>query len=523
MRFPPFAALALVLGTALLTGCAPLAPPRPAPPEIQQLPDTALNAQQRQQWLDRLTWGATDSSDAALQHQGLKTWLTRQLQARAGPLPAEAQQRIDALQISQNRMPQILQLLEAQRQAVQAASTPEEKAPLQQAYQRSMNQLTADAQKRFVLRALYSPDQLQEQMTWFWMNHFNVSTRKADVRIWVGDYEEHAVRPNALGNFRTLLEATLRHPAMLRYLDNANNAAGRINENYARELLELHTMGVGSGYTQTDVQEMARILTGVGVNLRPADEAPPKIRPALQGDYLRSGFFEFNPNRHDYGPKTFLGQPLHARGMAEVDEALDRIVASPATAQFIARKLAVFFIADNPPQALVQRTAQSFALSHGDIAATLATLLTAPEAAKFGQKFRDPVHYVLAATRLSADQRVATDVAPVLGWINRQGQNLYAHETPDGYPLAQTDWASSGQMAARFEVARQIATRSAVLFRADPAAPLEKPPYPDLAALPLVRERLPHWSAVTRAALAQARNPADWNSYFLSAPEMMFR
>ncbi len=118
---------------------------------------------------------------------------------------------------------------------------------------------------------------------------------------------------------------------------------------------------------------------------------------------------------------------------------------------------------------------------------------------------------------------MATDVAPVLGWINRLGQNLYAHETPDGYPLAQTDWASSGQMAARFEVARQIATRSAVLFRTDPAAPLEKPPYPDLAALLLVRERLPHWSTATKAALAQARNPADWNSYFLSAPEMMFR
>src|SRR2546429_7378226 len=102
------------------------------------------------------------------------------------------------------------------------------------------------------------------------MNHFSVSLRKADIRAWVGDYEEQAIRPHALGSFRSLLEASLRHPAMLRYLDNASNAAGRINENYARELLELHTMGVGSGYTQADVQEMARILTGVGISLQPA-------------------------------------------------------------------------------------------------------------------------------------------------------------------------------------------------------------------------------------------------------------
>jgi len=282
-------------------------------------------------------------------------------------------------------------------------------------------------------------------------------------------------------------------------------------------------MGVGSGYTQADVQEMARILTGVGISLQPAGTPPPRMRPERQGDYLRSGFFEFNPNRHDYGPKSFLGQPMHARGMAEVQEALDRIVASPATAQFIARKLAVFFIADDPPPALVQRTAQAFTRSRGDIAATVAALLTDPEAARFGRKFRDPLHYVLAATRLSVDQRVAADVAPVLGWVNRLGQNLYAHETPDGYPQMQSDWASSGQMAARFEVARQIATRSAVLFRADPADALEKPPYPTLSELASVRQRLPQWSQATQAALAQARNPADWNTYFLSAPEMMFR
>ncbi|MBS0467985.1 MAG: DUF1800 domain-containing protein [Proteobacteria bacterium] len=522
---------ATVAAFILAAGCAPLparhaGPPPQAPPTpaaLQALPGAPLTAQERVQWLDRVTWGSNDGADAELQRLGLQAWLAQQLRPAPGPLPGDAQQRIDALAISQRPMDAIVQDLAARRQAVQLAASAEEKMQRQQDYQRFLNQLAADAQRRLVLRALYSPAQLQEQMTWFWLNHFSVNQRKADIRAWVGDYEERAIRPHALGNFRQLLEATLRHPAMLRYLDNASNAAGHINENYARELLELHTMGVGSGYTQADVQALARILTGVGVDLRPLDAAPPPVRPQLRGDYRRAGFFEFNPNRHDYGPKVFLGQPMHGRGMGEVDEALDRIVAAPATAQFIAHKLAVFFIADEPPPALVQRTAQAFERSHGDIATTLATLLTAPEAGRFGQKFRDPLHYVLAATRLAMNGQVAADVTPVLGWINRLGEMPFGHETPNGYPATQSDWDSSGQMTARFDVARQIATRSAVLFRADPQQPLAQPPYSPLSAQASVRARLPGWSEATCAVLAQARSPADWNTYFLSAPEMMYR
>ena len=239
---------------------------------------------------------------------------------------------------------------------------------------------------------------------------------------------------------------------------------------------------------------------------------------------MRQGFFEFNPNRHDYAPQSLLGKPLQKTGMAGVNEALDRIVATPATAHFIASKLAVYFLGDSPPAAAVEHTAQTFARSHGDIAATLATLLTAPEAMQqFGKRFKDPVHYVLSATRLAYDQRVATDVSPVLGWINQQGQTLYGYETPNGYPAGQSDWSSSGQMSGRFDVARQIGSRGAVLFKANPQALLEKPPYPDLAQRSSVQTSLPALSAATRAALAQTTNPADWNSYFLSAPEMMFR
>ena len=529
MRLQHLLLSAIVASSPLwLAACATHSASHSTPPSasVQRaaIPDTPLTTAQRLQWLDRVTWGASDSSDQRLQQLGLQRWLAEQLAPQHLAMSADAQQRIAALDISQRSMVDIQRDMAALRQTIRNTTDADEGAKLRQDVQRQLSQLAAQSQQRQVLRALYSPAQLQEQMTWFWMNHFNVSTRKGETRLWIGDYEEQAIRPNALGNFRSLLQASMRHPAMLLYLDNASNAKGHINENYARELLELHTMGVGSGYTQADVQAMAHVLTGVGYTVREADAPMPKMSPALQGDYRRQGFFEFNPNRHDYAPQVFLGQPLHAKGLAAVDEALDRIVASPATAQFIARKLAVFFISDNPPPALVQRTAAAFTHSHGDIATTLRSLLTAPEAlAQHNQRFKDPMHYVLGAVRLGYDQRVAADVRPVIGWINRLGQPIYGHETPDGYPTTQSDWASSGQMTARFDVARLIATRSAVLFRNDPKAPLEQPPYPDFAQRATAQAYAAQWSATTRAALAQARNVPDWNTYFLSTPEMMLR
>ena len=156
-----------------------------------------------------------------------------------------------------------------------------------------------------ILHALYSPAQLQEQLTWFWLDHFSVFQYKANDAWLVGDYADHAIRPHALGHFRDLVMATLTHPAMLQYLDNAQNANGHINENYARELMELHTLGVGSGYTQQDIQELARVLTGVGVN---ASGNEPKLKPEWQQLYRHDGAFEFNPARHDFGGKTLLAK-----------------------------------------------------------------------------------------------------------------------------------------------------------------------------------------------------------------------
>ncbi len=505
---------ALMLGACAVTpGFGPLTAPRvSAPDEMSQ-----------RQWLDRVSWGGDARGAVQLSKQGLPAWLGGQLHPRASALPEAAQGQIDAMVISRTPVDELSRSLDAERKAADAQPDEDSRKAARQVYQQRLNQLARESQKRFVLRALYSPDQLQSQMTWFWMNHFNVDTRKDTIRALVGDYEESAIRPHALGRFRDLLGATVRHPAMLRYLDNAQNAANRINENYARELMELQTLGVSGGYSQADVQELARVLTGVGVTLRDPAEPPPKLRPALQGDYVRQGLFEFNPNRHDYGPKTLLGQPMTQHGLAEVDEALGRLARAPATAHFISNKLAVYFVSDAPPPELVDRMAATFQRSDGDIAAVLTTMFESPEfTASLGQKFRDPVHYVIGSVRLAYDGRVALNVDPMLGWISRMGEGLYNHQTPDGYPLTRAAWSSAGQMTTRFEIARAIGANGAVLFRTD-NAPLEKPRFPALADSSAVKMALPALSAGTREALAQAKTPQDWNTFLLASPEFMHR
>ena len=515
----PLALVAVVALMGLLSACAV------TPGVTVSLPDAQVDAATRLRWLDRVTWGATVDGESELARRGLTPWLQDQLnRTHADTLPATAQARIDAMTISRVPVASLAIALEAQRKSADALPVEDQKKAARQAYQQELTRLARESQQRFMLRALYSPNQLQEQLTWFWTNHFNLNARKDGLRALVGDYEEQAIRPHALGNFRDLLGATLRHPAMLRYLDNVQNASSRINENYARELMELHTMGVGGGYSQGDVQELARVLTGVGVSLRPLDAPAPNMRPSLAGDYVRRGLFEFNPMRHDYGAKTLLGQPITRHGLAEVDEALDRLARAPATAQFISRKLAIYLVADEPPKALVDLMAATFQRTDGDIAATLATMFSSPVfTASLGYQFRDPLHYVVAAVRLAYDGRVVGNVDPMISWTARMGEPLYGHETPDGYPLNRAAWASAGQMTTRFEIARAIGANGAVLFRTDDQSPLEKPAWPPLAASGIAQSMQPGFSAPTKAALAQALSPQDWNTYLLASPEFMAR
>ena len=505
-------------GLALLLGACAAPAPAPVPTPARPGPAATANPYPL---LNRLSWGASTSSMAQFSQQGLPAYLQAQLHPQAQALPPEVQQQIDGMTISRTPLPTLVQQLEQQRKDADALPLDEDKKAARQAYQQELNRLQREAATRHLLRALYSPNQLQEEMSWFWLNHFSVHQGKANLRALLGDYEDSAIRPHALGKFRDLLGAVALHPAMLRYLDNEQNAANHINENFARELMELHTLGVDGGYSQRDVQELARVLTGAGVNLNPGK---PAFKKEMQPYYLRQGLFEFNPARHDFGAKQLLGKPIAGRGLAEVNEALDRLAAHPATARFISRKLALYWLNDAPPEALVQRMAQTFAHSGGDIAATLQTLLTAPEfAAAAGQKFKDPMRYVVSAVRLAYDQKPVLNVGPMLNWLNRMGEPLYGRVTPDGYPLLGSAWDSAGQMATRFEIARAIGSGSAGLFKTEGPQPQERAAFPQLSNALYFQSIASTLAPATVHALEQANSPQEWNSFLLSAPEMMLR
>lgn len=472
--------------------------------------------------LNRLSWGANDADLDRLHRQGSAAWLKEQLDPTGQvPLPAPIQTRIDALTISQTSLVDLARDFQAQHAKIQSLPTEDERKQAMKAQQEELNRLAHEAASRHLLRAVYSADQLRERMTWFWFNHFNVFQHKHQIRAMLGDYEEHAIRPYVLGSFRTMLGAVIHHPAMLVYLDNQQNAAGKINENLARELMELHTLGVDAGYSQKDVQEMARILTGHGIHL---PSAPPRLNRKWAGLYVQDGLYEFHPGRHDFGDKHLLGQTIKGSGADELDQALDILARHPATGRFISRKLAMFFCHDHPSEDLIRSMADTFRCTDGHIGQTMATLIHHPEFAQSaGQHFKSPVHYVVSAVRAAYNDQVIRNTRPMENWIMRLGQSLYNRQTPDGYGLTADGWSSSGQMSTRFEIARMIGNGSAGLFRAeDEAAMAERPAFPQLARAAYYQYVQPKLSADTRKALAQAGSPQEWNMLYLASPEFMY-
>jgi uncharacterized protein (DUF1800 family) len=381
------------------------------------------------------------------------------------------------------------------------------------------NKLAYEAARSELLRAIYSPSQLKEEMVWFWLNHFSVHQNKANLRWLVADYMDRAIRPHALGHFKDLVLATLEHPAMLQYLDNNQNALGHVNENYARELMELHTLGVDGGYTQQDVQQLARILTGSGINVG----NPPKLKPEWQRLYRREGAFEFNPARHDFGNKVLLGQTIQGSGFAEVDQAVSLIVKQPACARFISRQLAIYFVADNPPPQLIARMALTFQRSDGDIAAVLREMFLSPELnAALGGKFKDPTRFVISAVRFAYDGRTITNTRPMFNWLNGLGEAPFGRATPDGYPLTELSWASSGQMSRRFEIARSIGSGNAGLFDAEEGAAAVATGFPQLSNRLYFEAVEPFLATRTRAALARANSQQEWNTFLLASPDFNY-
>jgi len=325
--------------------------------------------------------------------------------------------------------------------------------------QRKARQVISDIEEAKLLRAVYSERQLEEVLVDFWFNHFNVFAGKGATRNYVSEYEREAIRPYVLGQFRDMLGATAKSPAMLFYLDNwlssaqgaqrapralraprAQTAQGRrssgINENYARELLELHTLGVDGGYTQQDIVNVAKAFTGWTIQPR-------------QG----SGFM-FVAARHERGEKVVLGQTIKAGGVDEGERVLDIVAAHPATARHIAKKLAMRFVSDNPPAALVDRAAAKFTATRGDLREVLKVILASPEFASadaYRAKVKTPLEFVASALRATgAEVRTALPLARTL---RDMGMPLYFCQPPTGYDETATTWVSAGALVARMNFA----------------------------------------------------------------------
>ncbi len=342
---------------------------------------------------------------------------------------------------------------------------------------------------------------LTERLVWFWSNHFCVSADKGPTRPICGAYEREAIRPHVLGKFSDMLVAAETHPAMLLYLDNIRSIGpdsfagirrGKgINENLAREIMELHTLGVRSGYTQTDVTNFAKVISGWTI-------VPPR-------NPERGGEFIFNPRMHEPGPQTVIGRTFAEGGFAQGRAVLEELAGRPATANHIAFKLARHFVADNPPPALVARLAQRFRDTHGDLREVSKTLVTAPESWAPPSKLKMPGEWIVAALRTSGF--VPPDARRIVQAQNLLGEPLWTPPAPKGFSDDSTAWVDG--LAQRLDIANQIGRLGADRNR-EPGDMVE-------AALgPLA-------SDATRKAVERAASRPQALALLLMAPEFQRR
>ena len=455
--------------------------------DVRELPAD----QQVIQALNRLTFGAKPGDIAKVRAIGLDKWIDQQLHPEK--INDDAMNafvsRYSALQQDQNDLLKQYAEMQRQRREVKreradtsSAMTADEMAQMRQLQQQgnSRRQVVTQLQSSRAARAVASERQLQEVMTDFWENHFNIYMAKgAPEPYYLVDFDQNVIRPNALGKFRDLLEAVSKSPAMLFYLDNARSMAdstrptlreagsgtreagllrrGRfrvqrglprvpvpqpqqqrqrqgLNENYGRELLELHTLGVDGGYTQQDVINVARAFTGW------------TIKPPAQG-----GGFIFRPAVHDAGEKVVLGHKLAAgRGMEDAEDVLDILARSPATARFISFKLARRFVTDSPSKALVDHAAQVYLKTDGDIREVVRAIITSPEffsQQAFRSKVKSPFEVVVSAMRaLNAAPDQTPRTAQVIAYL---GQPIFGHQAPNGWPETGESWMNTGAILNR--------------------------------------------------------------------------
>lgn len=458
--------------------------------------------------LNRLAFGPTADDFAYVKMVGVSRYIAEQLTPDAIQEPLELRFRLAQLATVGLGAVELRELYGPLR--------PEEKPSLDdvKAQQQRANLVLREASEARLWRALLSRRQLQEVMVNFWFNHFNIFPGEGLGRIWIGNYEEQAIRRYALGRFRDLLFAVAKHPAMLVYLDNTQNIASartgndRLNENFAREVMELHTLGADGGYTQDDVESLARVFTGWRLNT-PDGGNYPGIAAVFEG------------TQHDYRPKVFLGRALDARGKAEGEEALGILAASPITAHHIAHELAQYFVADAPPPALVDRLAGVFVKTGGDIGSTLKTLFDSSEFwDSAGQKYKTPYEFVISAARAAGTP--VNNVRPLLGWISRLGMPVYGCETPDGYKNTAAAWLSPDATMQRIAFAARFAS-GVVPVTADGDGQAGAP----LRPVAIAAERLEALfgttlSATTRAVI-EAAPARERGALILGSPEFMER
>jgi uncharacterized protein (DUF1800 family) len=481
LRVAPLLVLAAACSTA---ASGPGVPRRPEPTPLIVVPPTEPREQtadqQVQQVLNRLAFGARPGDVARVRAMGVDQWIALQLAPdHLDDRPTEA---VLASYEELNRPTRDFvsmyaegqqALRQMQKQVTQQGDTSGKKDiraellrqnPQLRDQARRTARIVGDVQSARLTRAVGSERQLEEVMTDFWENHFTVFAGKGLTRLFIPAYDRDVIRPRALGKFRDLLGAVAKSPAMLFYLDQWQSAADSLhptrasaraqpqriqqirrprglNENYARELLELHTLGVEGGYTQQDVIDVARALTGWTMNPRQDAE------------------FVFRPEIHDAGEKLVLGHRLAAgRGIEDGEEVFDILARDPHTARFIARKLAIRFVSDDPPPVLVDRAAETFLKTDGDIREVVRTIVTSPEFfshAAYRSKVKTPFELVASALRaVGADPDTSMRSAQMVGFL---GQPIFGHQAPNGWPETGESWMNTGAILNRINFGLAVA------------------------------------------------------------------
>ena len=439
---------------AMLAALGALACATLVPPAAATARDAAAEDARILQLARRATFGATQELIAEIRAQGRERWLDRQL--------APATITDPALMVRLSAYPSL-----TMDSAELLASFPQPKDATGMDAIGRPGRVLAEVSSDVVTRAVHARAQLAEVMTDFWLNHFNVYAAEGPTRWSCVEWVRDTIRPHALGRFRDLLRATAQSPAMLYYLDNYLSTApgartrrknAGLNENYARELMELHTLGVTGGYTQSDVQELARVFTGW------------TITPQRSGRIA----FVFVPLLHDGGVKNVLGHRVEPDGQAEGERVLDLLAREPATAEHVVRKLVSRFVADVPPETLVQRATKVWRRTDGDLAEVMRTILESDEllAADDDGEHRDakvksPLELLASALRTAhADVRQGMVAAKLVGDL---GQPILRAEPPTGWKETADAVVTAGGMVTRFDVATRVASNRIAGVRIDTA------------------------------------------------------